>query len=177
MINYIKKRRELYRVSEKQLRTRDNYNPQRDIIKYGKQKSYIFRFFSIFSWIIPPIIFYIAHKLDFRHRDLEGNRIIEIKLKYLESSFNDFSTIKEISNNTGSISEDFKDYNWDLLKESIKKYKNILPLTVRVIEKHEKYMYKSNKIYKLADGNHRYMVLKDLYGENYKVKAGIIGKR
>ena len=38
-------------------------------------------------------------------------------------------------------------------------------------------MYKSNKIYKLADGNHRYMVLKDLYGENYKVKAGIIEKR
>ena len=50
MINYIKKRRELYRVSEKQLRTRDNYNPQRDIIKYGKQKSYIFRFFSIFLY-------------------------------------------------------------------------------------------------------------------------------
>ena len=166
MINYIKRKRELYRVSEKQLRE--------GCIEIQQPRSYISRFFSILTWIIPPIITYIAHRLYFRNLDIEGNRIIEIKLKYLGSSFNDFSTIKEIANNTGSISEELKDYNWDLLKESIKKYKNILPLTVRVIEKHEKYMYASNKIYKLADGNHRYMVLKDLYGENYKVKSSLL---
>ena len=183
MINYIKKKLEVYRVSREKLREG----------KIGKErygKSYMikqprsFRFFMIFIMIIPPIIPYILSSINTHllnnlfPYDKEFNRIIEIKLKNINSSsYSKFSTIKEIYNNTGSISEESKEYNWDLLKESIKKYKNILPLTVRAIKKDEKYMYESNKMYKLTDGNHRYMVLKELYGENYKVKASIIGKR
>tara|TARA_R110002051_G_scaffold7882_1_gene34451 strand:+ start:1273 stop:1854 length:582 start_codon:yes stop_codon:yes gene_type:complete len=186
MINYIKKKLEVYKVSRRILRQKkilgDTHNSTYTLIMMLYRASFnIIRSMPIYL-SIPLIIKVIRLALvetfleSYIVRVLIGFKPEQyIKLKYIHSRYSQYSTIKELKEAMGE-EIDVKTYNWNRLKESIKKYKNIQPLSVC----YSSYdcgctKNQNNKAllgqHQLLDGNHRYMVLKELYGENYKVKV------
>ena len=64
-------------------------------------------------------------------------------------------------------SPNFKQYKWEKLVNSIKKYGVLKPITVYKISTKQDQTF--NFKYYLGDGNHRYITCKSLYGLNYKI--------
>ena len=77
--------------------------------------------------------------------------------------------IKKVKLKDKSNNEQVAEYNWDLLLKSVKKYGSIKPLDV---------VKKSNTPlkYEIGDGNHRYMVLRDLFDDNFLVTVNIVNE-
>ena len=59
-------------------------------------------------------------------------------------------------------------YDWSRLTDSIKKNGVRFPLVVRKL---------NTDNYVLIDGNHRLKVLRELYGEEYKIKVRVMNKK
>ena len=60
-------------------------------------------------------------------------------------------------------------YDWESLEKDIKENGLKNRINVSIIEGDEKKEYK----YEILDGEHRFCVIKKLYGENYKIKSRI----
>ena len=165
LIKGIKKKIELIKVSSFKLRKRDINLIQNFIHKTPNLHKLIF-FISLF---IPPIITgplylpYFLYKYITRKLKISQSNI-KIKLKDIDGAYSEYTTIKELLKDKTRNEENVVNYKWDLLKESIKKYKNLQPLEVKEF----------NSRYRLLDGNHRHLILKDLYGEDYEVNIKII---
>tara|TARA_R110000850_G_scaffold174749_1_gene300290 strand:- start:25 stop:570 length:546 start_codon:yes stop_codon:yes gene_type:complete len=64
-------------------------------------------------------------------------------------------------------SNNFKQYKWEKLVNSIKKYGVLKPILVNKISTRTGHTF--NFKYYLSDGNHRYIACKSIYGLNYKI--------
>lgn len=64
-------------------------------------------------------------------------------------------------------------YNWDKLKRRIKLFGLIKPLIVEQIILDDSLSSKATT-YVVVDGNHRYIILNELYGEDYEVKCNVL---
>ena len=65
------------------------------------------------------------------------------------------------------------DYNWDKLKRRIKLFGLINPLVIQEVIPEDSTYTEVSK-YVVVDGNHRYVALHELYGEDYEVKCKLL---
>jgi len=151
LIRNIKEKIEILRTTRLNLRSR-----------VSRRKLPVSILLFTITMIIPPIIPAIFITLYRLTKELwKPDGCIKIKIKDIDCHYSNYSTIKELLKDRNE--ENVVDYKWDVLIESIKKYKNLLPLVVQ----------KSEDRYTILDGNHRYIVLKDIYGEEYEVNVKI----
>ena len=64
-------------------------------------------------------------------------------------------------------------YNWDKLKRRIKLFGLLNPLVIEVVVTDD-YLYSDGPEYRVVDGNHRYIILNELYGEDYEVNCKLV---
>ena len=58
-------------------------------------------------------------------------------------------------------------YDWESLEKSVQKYGALDPITVRI-------KGEEDNVYSIIDGNHRYVILRELYGGDYEITVKII---
>ena len=99
---------------------------------------------------------------------------IYLKITYIltvEVALKDITpTVPHENVSLNSLSDKKKNspYDWGRLTDSIKKNGVRFPLIVRKL---------NTDNYVLIDGNHRLRVLKELYGEEYKIKVRVMNKK
>tara|TARA_A100001201_G_scaffold134704_1_gene122497 strand:- start:836 stop:1318 length:483 start_codon:yes stop_codon:yes gene_type:complete len=76
--------------------------------------------------------------------------------------------LEEYEKITRKNCSNFKWYKWDLLRDSIKKHGLKRPLSV-----YYNYYSTGNKLYELVDGHHRVALLRELYGDDHRLKVNL----
>ena len=127
--------------------------------------------------ILSPLIFiiYIWGKLiPFNSKVIHTkngcriNTVKNVKIKDIYSHFNEYKDLKALKKYYKSST--VQSYRWDKLLKSIRTYGTIKPIKIKL-------SCEKNYKYRICDGNHRLMAVRELYGKEYKITVDCLDER